>query len=206
MRKEDRQGGQQQMLATLQRKEEENAILQQTIKEYERKWTVYETKMKSMEEMWTKQIATLQQNLRTSKTVVEVQPSIQEKHNEGGNASGHRSSYENVQGNSAEIPCNRESNASISDLDPSRSVIDRLLKEFEHRTQVFNDDAHFLVEVKSGQIEANFKPESELQKLKQRFEIWKKDFKGRLKETKNMLKKLGKPESAEKKKKWWGGR
>ena len=82
-----------------------------------------------------------------------------------------------------------------------------MAKELEHRTQVFNDDVSFLVEVKSGPVEANFKPNEELRKLNVKFEVWKKDFKGKLKETKNILKKLGKSDSTEtKKKKWWGGK
>ena len=204
MRKEERQSGQQQMLAILQRKEEENAILQQTIKEYERKWTVYETKMKSMEEMWTKQITTLQQNLcATPKGLVVEQPLVLEKkYNERDGGSLHYS-----EGNTPDITPRSESNTSRSEFDPSRSVINQLSKELERRTQIFNDDVGFLVEVKSGHVEANFKPNEELQKVTQKFEVWKKDFKGRLKETKNILKKLGKSESTEtKRKKWWGGK
>ena len=56
------------------------------------------------------------------------------------------------------------------------SVISRLAEEFEHRSQVFGDDAKFLVEVKSGQVEASLNPDQELRRLKQMFEAWKKDF------------------------------
>jgi myosin-5 len=192
-----------QLLASLRRKEAENGILQLTIKEYKRKWSACEGKMKSMEELWTKQIDALQKSLSAAKAVVEERCSWQDQDTEGDNSSVHLSSHESVERNTAD---RRESDARRSVLDPSRSVLGQLSKELEHRTEVFNDDARFLVEVKSGQIEANFKPEAELQRLKLRFEKWKKDFKDRLRETKNMLKKLARSEPTEKKrkKKWWG--
>ncbi|OMO77097.1 hypothetical protein COLO4_25346 [Corchorus olitorius] len=42
------------------------------------------------------------------------------------------------------------------------SFISQLAKEFELRSQVFGDDAKFLVEVKSGQVEASLNPDREL--------------------------------------------
>ncbi|KAF3523766.1 hypothetical protein F2Q69_00046654 [Brassica cretica] len=88
------------------------------------------------------------------------------------------------------------------------SVISRLAEEFGQRAQVFGDDTKFLMEVKSGQVEANLDPERELRRLKQMFDTWKKDYGGRLRETKLILGKLGSGESggsAERvKMKWWG--
>ena len=46
--------------ATLEQKEEENAELREQLKQFERRWIEYENKMKSMEEMWQKQMASLQ--------------------------------------------------------------------------------------------------------------------------------------------------
>ena len=40
---------------------------------------------------------------------------------------------------------------------------------------MFGDDAKFLVEVKSGQVEASLNPDRELRRLKQMFEAWKKE-------------------------------
>ena len=81
-----------------------------------------------------------------------------------------------------------------------------LVKEFEHRQQVFHDDSSFVIEVKSGQNDATLNPDEELRKLKQRFDTWKKDFKGRLRETKIILQKLGNPNpevSQKLRKNWW---
>lgn len=86
------------------------------------------------------------------------------------------------------------------------SVVTRLADEFEQRTQVFADDAKFLVEVKSGHVEATINPDKELKRLKQSFESWKKDYSLRLRETKVVLNKIStyeiSPDKA--KKKWWG--
>lgn len=49
--------------ATLGQKEEENAALREQLQQYDAKWLEYEAKMKSMEEMWQKQMASLQVSL-----------------------------------------------------------------------------------------------------------------------------------------------
>ncbi|KAF3590062.1 hypothetical protein F2Q69_00029682 [Brassica cretica] len=90
------------------------------------------------------------------------------------------------------------------------SVISRLAEEFGQRAQVFGDDTKFLMEVKSGKVEANLSPERELRRLKQMFETWKKDYGGRLRETKTILSRLGNEETGGSplvervKTKWWG--
>jgi hypothetical protein len=46
--------------AALQVKEEENVMLKQQLEQYEKKWSEYEVKMKSMEEAWKRQLSSLQ--------------------------------------------------------------------------------------------------------------------------------------------------
>lgn len=46
--------------ATIEQKEEENAELKEQLKQFERRWIEYEKRMKSMEDMWQKQMASLQ--------------------------------------------------------------------------------------------------------------------------------------------------
>ena len=46
--------------AALQDKEEENVMLKQQLEQYEKKWSEYEGKMKSMEEAWKRQLSSLQ--------------------------------------------------------------------------------------------------------------------------------------------------
>lgn len=50
--------------ATIEQKEEENAELREQLKQFQRRWMEYETKMKTMEEMWQKQMASLQVSLQ----------------------------------------------------------------------------------------------------------------------------------------------
>ncbi|PPD87142.1 hypothetical protein GOBAR_DD15931 [Gossypium barbadense] len=158
--------------AALREKEEENDILHQRLLQYENRWSEYELKMKSMEEVWQKQMRSLQSSLSIAKKSLAVDES------------------------------ERSSDAS------SLSVISRLAEEFEQRSQVFGDDAKFLVEVKSGQVDASLNPDRELRRLKQMFETWKKDYATRLRETKVVLNKLGSEDGAldKVKKKFWGRR
>ncbi|KAF1881143.1 hypothetical protein Lal_00023176 [Lupinus albus] len=53
--------------ATIEQKDEENAKLKEQLTQFERRWIEYETKMKSMEEMWQKQMASLQMSLASAR-------------------------------------------------------------------------------------------------------------------------------------------
>ncbi|GER51864.1 myosin-related family protein [Striga asiatica] len=53
--------------ASLREKEEENDILRQRVQQYEDRWSEYELKMKSMEEVWQKQMISLQSSLSIAK-------------------------------------------------------------------------------------------------------------------------------------------
>nr|XP_043623219.1 myosin-1 isoform X2 [Erigeron canadensis] len=185
--------------AGLREKEEENDILHQRLQQYESRWSEYELKMKSMEEVWQKQMRSLQSSLSIAKKSLSLDDSernsdasiniTNDESNPNWDSNGRRNGLENLRPMSAGL-----------------SVISRLAEEFEQRSQVFGDDAKFLVEVKSGQAEANLNPDHELRRLKQMFEGWKKDYTARLRETKVILNKLGHEDGdGEKgKKKWWG--
>ncbi|XP_014490953.1 myosin-1 [Vigna radiata var. radiata] len=188
--------------AALRDKEEENDIVRQRLQQYESRWSEYELKMKSMEEVWQKQMRSLQSSLSIAKKSLAIDDS--ERNSDASvNASDERDYSWDVGGNHRR----QESNGARS-TSAGLSVISRLAEEFEHRSQVFGDDAKFLVEVKSGQIEASLSPDQELRRLKQMFEAWKKDYGARLRETKVILNKLGNEDGAleKMKKKWWGRR
>lgn len=91
----------------------------------------------------------------------------------------------------------REANGSLN-------ALSNLMKEFEQRRHNFDDDAKALVEVKPGQSGAILNPEDELRKLKHRFELWKKEYKARLRETKTKLHKIWHSEEEKRRRKWWG--
>ncbi|KAK8627115.1 hypothetical protein V6N13_134740 [Hibiscus sabdariffa] len=188
--------------AALRDKEEEKDILHQRLQQYESRWSEYELKMKSMEEVWQKQMRSLQSSLSIAKNSLAVDDS--ERNSDASvNTSDDREFSWDI-GSNHRGP---ESNG-LRQMGGGLSVISRLAEEFEHRSQVFGDDAKFLVEVKAGQVEANLNPDRELRRLKQMFETWKKDYAVRLRETKVVLNKLGSEETAldKVKKKWWGRR
>jgi len=81
----------------------------------------------------------------------------------------------------------------------SLTTVSNLMKEFEQRTQSFDDEVKSLNDVKPGQC-ANINSVEELRKLKQRFEGWKKQYKIRLRETKA---RLHKSESEKSWRPWW---
>ncbi|KAL3650640.1 Myosin-1 [Castilleja foliolosa] len=177
--------------SALRDKEEENDILRQRLQQFENRWSEYEQKMKSMEETWQKQMRSLQSRLLIAK----------------------KSSFSFDDGidddegtSSSSILSTHQRSASAAGL----SVIGRLAQEFEQRSQVFGDDAKFLVEVKAGKAEAILDPDNELRRLKHMFEAWKKDYGARLRETKVILNKLGSAseeqgeEGSDKlRKRWW---
>lgn len=193
--------------AALREKEEENDILQQRLQQYENRWSEYETKMKSMEEIWQKQMRSLQSSLSIAKKSLAVEDSAR---NSDASVNASDATDWDSSSNQFRSQTSNGGGPRLQPMSAGLSVIGRLAEEFEQRAQVFGDDAKFLVEVKSGQVEANLNPDRELRRLKQMFETWKKDYGGRLRETKLILSKLGSEESSgsmEKvKRKWWGRR
>lgn len=180
----------------LREKEEEKDILLLRIQQYETRWSEYEYKMKSMEELWQKEMHSLQASLNLAKQTLTIDDNSDATAN-----LTHNKSFDERTSNSV--------GTSYNDMTAGLSLINRLAEEFEQRSQVFGDDAKFLVEVKSGQAEADLNPEEELRRLKQGYEVWKKDYDARLRETKVILNKLSSEGSGsgggEKvKKNWWG--
>lgn len=213
----------------LREKEEDNAILRQRLLHYEARWMEYEAKMSSMEEMWQKQMASLQLSLAAAKRSLATDEHLVLTPKKDENGKHQRSikrdlqppddeefDWDDANTNGTRSPDQFTNKYLLTgseygrDVDAARSVVSHLMREYDHRTQVFNDDAAFLIEVKSGVTEANLNPEEELWKLKVRFDVWKKDFKARLRETKVVLHKLCTMDSAEKedrtRKTWWGKR
>ncbi|EMS56234.1 Myosin-2 heavy chain [Triticum urartu] len=198
--------------ALLRDKEEENAMLKQQLEQYENKWSEYETKMKVMEEAWKKQLSSLQLSLvaakkslaaddmvtraaRTDTTPTHAQYDSEDTMSTGTHTpEGTELKYQNH---------NPEPRVVTGNSDRRINAVNHLAKEFEDRRQVFDDDAGFLVAVKSGQIGSNMNPDDELRKLKDRFATWKKDYKSRLKETKVNLQKVSSHDEKSRKR-WWG--
>ncbi|KAG9452756.1 hypothetical protein H6P81_005660 [Aristolochia fimbriata] len=195
--------------AALRQKEEENAFLQQQLKQYEKRWSEYEDRMKSMEQMWQKQMTSLQMSLAAAKRSLAVE--------EVGGRTGRPevspacNLYDSDDTLSFEAQTPRtpvKYPVHPSDvqgrLSNGHAAVTRLTIEFEQRRRVFDDDAGYIFEVKSGHTASSVNPTEELQRLKHRFSVWKRDYKSRLRETKAALQKLGSSEADKIKKKWWG--
>ncbi|KAK6946770.1 Myosin head, motor domain [Dillenia turbinata] len=190
--------------AALGQKEEENAALLDQLHQSETRWSEYEAKMKAMEEMWQKQMATLQTSLAAAKRSlgadntgrpggIDNSPSphfYDSDDTRGGNTP---MKFSNL---TPDVGLGWEENGGLN-------AVNHLLKEFEQQRQVFEEDAKALVEVKSGHA-LSAHPDNELRKLKSKFEAWKKEYKVRLRETKAMLHKLPHSEAEKGRRKWWG--
>ncbi|KAG1347184.1 myosin-1-like [Cocos nucifera] len=217
--------------AAWREKEEENAILKQQLQHYEMRWSEYEAKMKSMEEIWQKQLTSLQVSLAAAKKSLaaddlasqqgrlDISPLQYSYDSEDTMSAGthtpegtpakpsHASDagpVRNSNGTQSAVSHLDASDAGfVRNSDGTHGAVSHLVKEFELQRQVFEDDARFLLKVKSGQSGSSINPDEELHKLKARFVTWKKDYKVRLRETKIALHKLGSPEERTRKR-WWG--
>ncbi|KAL5715347.1 Myosin-1 [Ranunculus cassubicifolius] len=191
--------------ASLEEKEEENSLLRQNLKIFETRWSEYEARMKSMEETWRKQMSSLQASLAAAKRSLATDDTSTTPCRRP-DTSPYYDSEDTTSIPEESTPPPKFSNHHNMLVDNNTSPVSHLVKEFEQRTQIFNDDAKFLVEVKSGQSGSNMNPDDELRKLKVRFEDWKKDYKVKLRDTKAAFQKLGHPDNLDKssRKKWWG--
>ncbi|KAK2408469.1 P-loop containing nucleoside triphosphate hydrolase superfamily protein [Trifolium repens] len=192
--------------AIVKQKEVENTELREKLKQSERKRVEYEAKMKSMEEAWQKQMASLQMSLVAARKSHAsengtVQPVRHDLVSPRYYDSEHATSMES-RTTDGSTPMKLSGSFSLSDAgrqaNGTLTTVSNLMKEFEQRRQTFNDEVKALNEVKPGQS-ANTNSAEELRKLKQRFEGWKKQYKVRLRETKARL-----SENEKSRWTWWG--
>ncbi|XP_022139435.1 myosin-2 [Momordica charantia] len=188
--------------ATIEKKEEENASLREQVKQFEARRLEYEAKMKSMEDMWQKQMASLQVSLAAAKKTIAAENAPPHYYDSEDTSMGSRThggtTPMKVSGVS-EGGAGREMNGTVA-------AVNNLVKEFEQKRTTFDDDAKALAEAKSGQAQtgANVNPDEEYRKVKVRFEAWKKEYKARLRETKAKVHKNGHSEVEKLRRKWWG--
>ncbi|XP_057790720.1 myosin-2-like [Salvia miltiorrhiza] len=198
--------------ATFGQKETENMALREQLVQYEARWSEYEAKMKSMEEIWQKQITSLQMSLAAAKKSLVADNAINparrldgaqspqfyesEDTSMGTQTPGGSTPIRYANNGTDELPCrDRDTNGSLN-------PVSHLTKEFEDRRRAFDEEALAVVEVKSDQSPIH--AVEEFRRLKHRFEAWKKDYKGKLKEAKAKVYKLGRNEAEKHRRKWWG--
>ncbi|CAK9183066.1 unnamed protein product [Ilex paraguariensis] len=197
--------------ATLSQKEEENAALREQLNHFEARWSEYEAKMKAMEEMSQRQIASLQMSLTAAKKSLAADNTAGQPGRPDGSPSPcYYDSEDNMsmetQTPGGSTPIKFVNNG--SDFGGGRgtngiNAVSHLVKEFEEHRQNFDNEAKAIVEVKPAQS-ASINPDEELRKLKHSFETWKKEYKIRLRETKAKLYKLGHSEEEKYRRSWWG--
>ncbi|GAB2230708.1 hypothetical protein Droror1_Dr00014991 [Drosera rotundifolia] len=196
--------------ATLGQKEEENAALWQQIQQYDKKWSEYDAKMRSMEEMWRQQVTSLQASLAAAKKSLATETTLDHHRRLDSSTTPYYESDDNT--STGRRTPDRTTPLKLSDNTPGASVgrepngsshlVNHLAKEFEQRTQAFDKDAKaIVVEVRSG---PSTSADEELRRLKHRFEVWKKEYKVRLRETKVIIHKLGVSDFEWSRRRWWG--
>nr|KYP44195.1 Myosin-2 heavy chain [Cajanus cajan] len=193
--------------AIVEQKEEENTELRERLKQSERKRIEYETKMKSMEEAWQKQMASLQMSLVAArKSLAPENATVQPVRRDFMLPQGYDSEDATSMGSRTPGGSTPKFSGSLSTSDAGRHVngtlttVGNLMKEFEQHRLNFDDEVKTLNEVKPGQS-ANTNNVEELRKLKQRFEGWKKQYKVRLREAKA---RVYKSETEKSRRTWWG--
>ncbi|KAL5548017.1 hypothetical protein UlMin_003248 [Ulmus minor] len=200
---------------TLEQKEEENTALREQLLQFETRWSEYESKMKSMEELWQKQMASLQMSLAAARKSLGVDGSIGQTGRIDAATSPRYYDSEDATSMGSRTPgasTPLKLSNSVRDIGVGRDTngtlcaVSNLMKEFEQQRQTFDDDARALVQIKAGQSASNMNSDDELRKLRIRFESWKKEYKIRLRDTKAKLHKLGNLESEKSRRKWWGGK
>ncbi|XP_050216632.1 myosin-2 isoform X2 [Mercurialis annua] len=196
-------------------KEEENASLREQLKQFEKRWSDYETKMKTMEETWQMQMESLQTSLAAArKSLTADNTAVQPGKLDSFPSPGYYDSEDNNTPTGAHTPggCTpSKTTIAIPDVRLGRetnngpvNAVNILAKEFVQQKQTFDSDVQALAEVKAGQLVYETNPDEELRKLKIRFEAWKKDYKVRLRDTKVRLNKVGHGEGDRRSRKWWG--
>nr|XP_010324344.1 myosin-2-like isoform X2 [Solanum lycopersicum] len=197
--------------ATTEQKEKENAALKEQVNQFETRCLEYEVKMRSMEEMWQKQMTSLQVSLAAARNSLTAADTTGRPGKLEGSPSPQY--YDSDDATSMDTPAGRTpvsfSNNSLGvvanrEVNGGLSLISHLAMEFEQRKQNFDNEAMAIVHLKPGQLQSTNNPADEYRRLKHRFEEWKKEYKVRLKETKSKVHKLVHSKAGKSRRKWWG--
>ncbi|KAJ0570977.1 putative myosin ATPase [Helianthus annuus] len=172
----------------LRERDLENTALREQVRQFEARLSEYENKTKAVEEMWQSQMATLQMSLSAAKKTLGSGISDGQTGRPDGSASpNYYDSEDNISGIPTPVQMtplrsghNRRENGVIS------NTVDYLSKEFEQRKQTFDNDAKAVINVTPGRPPSS-KQIEDYKSLKKKFEIWKKEYKHRLREAKTTL-------------------
>ncbi|KAF3320965.1 Myosin-2 [Carex littledalei] len=182
---------------TLRVKEEENLMLRRAMKQYEQRWEDYEAKMKDMEHIWQKQLTSLQISLAAAKKRLEndvvpirpvnrysTSPLVHPQYDSEDIMSAGTHTPERTPPPPPTPPLESSMTPPLVSVDP-RGIVVHLEKEFEQRQRAFDADVVNLMAEPALSVSAH--AEAELRRLKERFTVWKRDYKGRLRDAKFAL-------------------
>ncbi|EPS62979.1 hypothetical protein M569_11810, partial [Genlisea aurea] len=192
--------------AALLQKENENKALSEQVEQLEIRWPQYEAKMKSMEEMWQKQMQSLQMKLaaatKNAESTAVVQNGPHSSHSFGseGGGTGTTSMGSLTPGCGTPTRC-LDNSSSVDEGEhvgnTSSSVVMPLVREFEQQKQAFDREAEAII----GGGQSSLNATESVSSLNRRFEEWKKRFRLKLREAKVKARRMGQSESRWK---WWG--
>ncbi|KAJ6807100.1 putative myosin-1 isoform X2 [Iris pallida] len=173
--------------------------MREQLQEYKKRCSENEAKMKSMEEEWKTQVASLQLSLDAAKKSQQSGMNASHVHF---NDDSDVPSTETYTPESTPTRVRYMSNGTPAKVsDNPQDPVGCLVKEYEQQKRAFENDVRFLVEMKQGQ--ANLNSGEDLRKLKAQFASWKKVYKVRLRDAKANLKKLGVSNGDKTRSKWW---
>ncbi|CAN1775286.1 VIII-2 [Linum perenne] len=188
---------------TLVQKDEENAALREQVEDYVKRWSEYESRMKTMEETWQMQMTSLQASLAAArKNLAADNPTVPNGKMESPNyydSEDYPSNDSRTPGGSTPINV-----ALAKEPNGGRNPVTTLMKEFENQTQNFESDCKAIVDVGSENSSGSImNPDEALRRLRNRFEMWKKNYKTKLREAKSRLQKLSQGENNKNRRGWW---
>ncbi|KAK9080637.1 hypothetical protein SSX86_000395 [Deinandra increscens subsp. villosa] len=193
----------------LRERDLENTALREQVRQFETRLSEYETKMKVVEEMWQSQMASLQMSLAAAKKSLSSGISDGQTGRPDGSVSPNcYDSEDNISGIQTPVQMTplrsghnrRENNGVIS------NTVDNLSIELEQRKQIFDNDVKAVINVNPGHPPSS-KQIEDYKRLKKKFEVWKKEYKHRLREAKTTLVSAetgGGGDKRAKNKNWWG--
>ncbi|CAI0375856.1 unnamed protein product [Linum tenue] len=196
---------------SLAHRDEENAALREQVEEYEKRWSEYESKMKTMEETWQMQMTSLQASLATArKSLAADNLTLQQQSpRHYYDSEDYPSIGSRTPGGSTprKIP-NSMPDLRVAKEQPTNGArahpVTTLLREFEQQTQNFESNCKAIVDAGSGNSSGSIlNPDEALRRLKNQFEIWTKNYKAKLREAKQRLHKLSHGENHKGRRGWW---
>ncbi|XP_052200750.1 myosin-2-like [Diospyros lotus] len=209
----DLQGRIRRMETELGQKEVENAALRLQLQQYDKKWLQYDEKMKSMEKLWQDQLTSLQMSLAAARKTLltgcttdysgKLDP-FPIYHCYGADDTsplGARATDRITASDISNLLCDAEPQQTNCRLDNETTELTE-----QERKKVFCNNPRTGDKLKSVHLTSStsMRPNDGFRKLKLKFEAWKKDYRIRLKETKEKLHDLDNSETKKNRRKWWG--